>query len=97
MNRGKAVALGSPRKLKEELKKELGNAYLIYADEPFDLEEKLKSLGFKTALFGRKVKVYSLKPITEDYLKELRIPFKKLKPSYITMEDVFVFRVLNNV
>ncbi len=97
MNRGKAVALGSPRKLKEELKEELGNAYLIYTDEPFDLEEKLKSLGFKTALFGRKVKVYSLKPVTEDYLKELGIPFKKLKSSYITMEDVFVFRVLNDV
>ena len=97
MNRGKAVALGSPRKLKEELKEEVGNAYLIYTDEPFDLEEKLRTLGFKTALFGRKVKVYSLKPITEEYLKELKIPFKKLKPSYITMEDVFVFRVSSDV
>ena len=97
MNRGKAVALGSPRKLKEELKEEVGNAYLIYTDEPFEIEEKLRTLGFKTALFGRKVKVYSLKPITEEYLKELKIPFKKLKPSYITMEDVFVFRVSSDV
>ena len=97
MNRGKAVAMGAPRHLKEELRETLGDAYLIYTDSPFETEEFLKERGFKTALFGRKVKVYSKEPVTESLLRELGVPFRALKPSRITMEDVFVFRVLENV
>ena len=97
MNRGKAVALGAPRQLKEELRETLGDAYLIYTDSPFETEEFLRKRGFKTALFGRKVKVYSKEPVTESLLRELGVPFRALKPSRITMEDVFVFRVLENV
>ncbi len=97
MNRGKAVALGAPRQLKEELRETLGDAYLIYTDSPFETEEFLRERGFKTALFGRKVKVYSKEPVTESLLRELGVPFRALKPSRITMEDVFVFRVLENV
>ena len=97
MNRGKAVAIGAPRHLKEELRETFGDTYLIYTDSPFETEELLKERGFKTALFGRKVKVYSKKPLTENLLRELGVPFRALKPSRITMEDVFVFRVLENV
>lgn len=97
MNRGVAVALGSPENLKRELSEVLGAPYLIYTDFPFETEEKLKNLGFKTSLFGRKVKVFSKTPLTESYLKNLGVSFKLIKPSSVTMEDVFVFKVLGDV
>ncbi len=97
MNRGKAVAIGSPYQLKKELEEKLGKAYLVYTDNPFETEDKLNKLGFQTTLFGRRVKVYSKLPLNEDYLKQRGVSFSRIKPSWITMEDVFVSKVLNDV
>ena len=95
MNRGRAVAIDSPRNLKEAFRSSYGDAYLVYTATPFETEEKLRSLGFKTTLFGRKVKVYSKEPITDEYLKRLGVQCVAVKPAQITMEDVFVYRVQN--
>ena len=93
MNRGKAVALGSPRSLKEEIEKELGTPYLLYSPNPFEAEERLKALGYRATLYGRRVKFFSREPVTPERLKELGLAVEKVKRSSVTMEDVFVFKV----
>jgi len=97
MNRGVAVALGSPEELKRTVSKKLGAPYLVYTDSPFEAEEKLKSAGFKTSLLGRKVKVFSKVPITENSIRSLGVSVSRVKRSSVTMEDVFVFKVLGDV
>ena len=93
MNRGKAVAVGSPDDLKLQIEKEFGRPYLLYTKYPFEVEEKLRLLGFKAFLFGRKVKVYLKEKPKIGEFKRLNLSVDRVEPSSVTMEDVFVFRV----
>jgi ABC-type multidrug transport system ATPase subunit len=97
MNRGRAVALGSPEELKKEVEEKLGKPYLLYVENPFSAEEKLRSLGFKTVPFGRKVKIFTKKSSGLELLQSKGVNIKKIEPSTVSMEDVFVFKVKNEV
>ena len=97
MNRGKAVAVGSPDDLKLQIEREFGRPYLLYTKYPFEVEEKLRLLGFKAFLFGRKVKVYLKEKPKINEFKRLNLSVDRIEPSSVTMEDVFVFRVGDGV
>lgn len=97
MDRGKTVALGSPEELKAEVVERLGKPYLLYVENPFEAEEKLASLGFKTVLFGRRVKLFSKGNLNPKIFENLGLKVKRIEPSSVTMEDVFVFKVRNEV
>jgi len=75
----------------------VGKPYLLYVENPFEAEEKLASLGFKTVLFGRRVKLFSKGNLNPKIFENLGLKVKRIEPSSVTMEDVFVFKVRNEV
>ncbi|WP_457681780.1 ATP-binding cassette domain-containing protein [Thermovibrio sp.] len=92
MSRGRAVAEGSPDELKEEVKRELGEPFLVYTENPFEDEEKLRKSGFKAVIYGKKVKVFVKSKRKVEEIKKV-VKVKKVKEGEITMEDVFVYEV----
>ena len=93
MNRGKAVAQGSPEELKERVKQELGEPYLIYTENPFEAEESLKKAGFRAVIFGRKVKVFVRGELKPREILKAGVKPVTIRRGEITMEDVFVYEV----
>ena len=91
MNRGRAVAQGSPEELKEKVREKLGKPYFLYTDFPFELEEELKGKGFKATIYGKKVKLFLKRGSPLELLKELKTKVNRIKEAQVDMEDVFVF------
>ncbi|WP_457754991.1 ATP-binding cassette domain-containing protein [Thermovibrio ammonificans] len=92
MSRGELVALGSPEELEQEVERELGKPFLLSCKDPFEAEERLVAAGYRATLYGRKVKFFSAEEITPEKIRSLGIEPYSLKPSAVTMEDVFVFK-----
>ncbi len=93
MNRGRVVAKGSPEELKERVRERLGKPYLIYAQDPFEVEERLTKSGFRSLIYGKKVKVFARGELLKEELKRLGIDPERVVESEVTMEDVFVYEV----
>lgn len=93
MNRGRAVAEGSPDELKERVEERLGKPYLIYTENPFEAEDRLRKAGFKAVIYGRKVKLFLKGELPLEEIKRAGVEPLKVKESEITMEDVFVYEV----
>ncbi len=93
MNRGKSIALGTPSALKEETLRKIGKIYEIKTPKPFPDLQKLQKAGFSATLYGKRIRIYTKKKLTEEDIKELSIEVLSFKEAEITMEDVFVYAV----
>lgn len=84
MNNGEIAEFDSPEALREKFRAKFGTPYSTQTKTPYSLEEKIKNMGFKTDIFGTKVKVYT-KDIS--LLDTLKLNFKE---EIITIDDIFV-------
>ncbi|SNR66586.1 ATP-binding cassette domain-containing protein [Desulfurobacterium atlanticum] len=93
MNRGRAIAFGTPSFLKNETLKKIGRIYEIKTENPFaDVDRLLKS-GFNAVLYGRKIRIYSKDELSPAVLEKAGVKIISFRKGDVTMEDVFVYAV----
>ena len=88
LNRGKVIALDTPQNLKEELRKTFGEPYELIPKDFSTAVEELKKRNILSIPYGRRIKIF---------LKENKAPltnYFSLKKSKISMEDVFIGKLL---
>ncbi|WP_027359963.1 ATP-binding cassette domain-containing protein [Desulforegula conservatrix] len=98
---GGIVADSSPEKMKKDLEEEAGSLIEVSSDNPLLALELLEKSGFKgVALFGKKI--HFLTKDKEDAVQKLTSVLKSggiklmgVAPRNLSMEDVFVYRVLS--
>lgn len=98
---GRLVADSSPEQMKKDLENEAGSLMEVSTDNPLHALELLESKGFQgVALFGRKIHYLtkdrdeSVKMVTS-ILEKGGLKLTGLAPKPLSMEDVFVYRVLS--
>ncbi|WP_245395132.1 ABC transporter ATP-binding protein [methane-oxidizing endosymbiont of Gigantopelta aegis] len=100
MYAGKIIADDSPQNMKLALEKEAGKLLDIRVDQPLAALQALQQAGFKdAALFGNHI--HMLTHDTEQTLQQLRqllsrqgMALSHCKVLPLTLEDVFVYRIL---
>jgi ABC-2 type transport system ATP-binding protein len=100
MYAGRIISTGSPHDMKEALQREAGQLLEVSTSAPQDALRRLIGLGFAGAtLHGREIHVLS-KRAKEDQkriraaLEEAAIQLTAIVPRALTLEDVFVYRVM---
>jgi ABC-2 type transport system ATP-binding protein len=98
MHAGRVVANASPRTLKAELLRDVGQVVELVADDPAELFLVLRRAGVEAVPFGRTAHVFCRDPgrelpvLRERLARErVRILDANIKP--LTLEDVFVQRI----
>jgi ABC-2 type transport system ATP-binding protein len=98
MHAGRVVANASPRTLKAELLRDVGQVVELVADDPAELFLALRRAGVEAVPFGRTAHVFCRDPgrelpvLRERLARErVRILDANIKP--LTLEDVFVQRI----
>lgn len=100
MHAGRIVASGSAQQLKRDLERDAGQPLAVEADQPMAALDLLRQEGFSGAtLFGTKIHLLSRAP--EQDASTLRrllgghgIELRSLSPTRLSLEDVFIHRIL---
>ncbi len=100
MYEGRVVADAAPDELKADVEREAGRLLSIDTDAPLKSIKHLKEAGFETAsLFGKRIHLlaHDLQATTEKIrgqLKQKGVRVEHIEQQPLTMENVFVHRVL---
>ena len=100
MHAGRLVAAGSAQQLKRQLEQDAGQPLAIQADQPMAALDLLRQAGFSGAtLFGTKIHLLSRSPERDaPAIRQLLgghgIELRSLGPTRLSLEDVFIHRVL---
>ena len=93
MNRGRAIAFGTPSSLKKETLEKIGKIYEIKTEDPFADVDKLVVNNFNAVLYGRKIRIYSKSELSPAVLEKVGVKVISFKEGDVSMEDVFVYAV----
>jgi ABC-2 type transport system ATP-binding protein len=100
MYAGRIISTGSPHDMKQALEREAGQLLEITTSAPQEALRRLIGIGFASAtLHGRAIHILS-KRAKEDQgliqaaLEEAAIHLTAIVPRTLTLEDVFVYRVM---
>ncbi len=97
---GRIVSEGAPSRLKEEVEQEAGVLLELITDQPVSTVSHLEQAGFRhVGLFGAHIHVLSVDPQRDiPRIREIcdahRIIFQDVSPRSLTLEDVFVYRIM---
>jgi len=100
MYAGRIVAEGTPAALKAQAEQEVGHLLEIAVDKPGAALAQVAAAGFTSAaLFGTKIHVLSRDPsrdevLLREVLARIGITIAAVRPRMLSLEDVFVSRVM---
>jgi ABC-2 type transport system ATP-binding protein len=100
MHEGRIVADSSPGEMKQRLEAEAGQLLEVSTDTPLEALDLLQKAGFEGAsLYGRQIHLLSPDRVeTEHRIREAlagnRVNLLSIGQQPVSMEDVFVYRVL---
>ena len=100
MYAGRIVAEGSPQAMKHQVEREAGALLELTVDQPAEALQQLLRAGFRgAALFGTKIHLLSKDPAQEEArvraaLSPAGVPVRRVAMRALTLEDVFVHRVM---
>ena len=100
MHAGRMIADASPEAMKQDLQEDAGELLEITVDQPLVVLELLEQTGFEgVALFGKRI--HLLAKDTEKAEAQIRtlltsrnLQLLNIKPHTLTLEDVFVYRIM---
>lgn len=100
MHAGRIIADDSPEAMKQDLQEDAGELLEITVDQPLVVLELLEQTGFEgVALFGKRI--HLLAKDTEKAEAQIRtlltsrnLQLLNIKPHTLTLEDVFVYRIM---
>ncbi|MBV6468225.1 MAG: putative multidrug ABC transporter ATP-binding protein YbhF [Nitrospirae bacterium] len=100
MYAGRIVAEGTPADLKKQVEREVGQLLEVVADKPGVALAHMAAAGFAgAALFGTKIHVLSRDPSRDEarlreILARAGLSVEAVRPRMLSLEDVFVSRVM---
>ncbi len=100
MHAGRIIADASPTELKARLERDAGKLLELDCDRPLVALETLEAAGYRgVSLFGRKLHLLSRRPERarekiEILLRSKGVRLLALRPRPPTLEDVFIYRIL---
>ncbi len=100
MYAGRIVAEGTPADLKNQVERETGRLLEVVADKPGPALAQMVAAGYaNAALFGTKIHVFSRNPRQDearirDALSRSAVSVTSVRTRTVTLEDVFVSRVM---
>ncbi len=100
MHAGRVISDASPERLKEEVEREAGQLLEVSTDQPLPVLQVLRRAGLSgAALFGSKIRLLTKEIETAENTvrrslaaQDIRLLGMSIRP--LSMEDVFVYRVL---
>jgi len=100
MHAGRIIADDSPEAMKQDLQEDAGELLEITVDQPLVVLELLEQTGFEgVSLFGKRI--HLLAKDTEKAEAQIRtlltsrnLQLLNIKPHTLTLEDVFVYRIM---
>ena len=100
MYAGRIVAEGTPADLKSQVERETGRLLEVVPDKPGPALARMVAAGYaNAALFGTKIHVLSRNPRQDEarireVLSRFAVSVKSVRTRTVTLEDVFVSRVM---
>ncbi len=100
MYAGRIVAEGTPADLKNQVERDIGQLLEIVSDKPGPALSQVMAAGFAgAALFGTRIHVLSRDPARDearirDVLVRSGLSVESVRPRMLSLEDVFVARVM---